>query len=114
MHCNNIFKQYKTIYDLVKDTMIATKPKGGGAGARLLGGMGDRTSAMNVSESENKSVCLDCRENVQYGSADPCERDYAGAMHAGSDLCTVGIPMKYSRGHVPLLVGKQSAYRRGE
>jgi hypothetical protein len=114
MFYNNIFKQYKTIYDLVKDTMIETKPKGGGAGARLRGGMGDRTSARNVSESENKSVCLNWEENVWYGSSDPSEYDYAGATHAGLDLYSVGIPMKYSRGHVPISIGKEPPYRSGE
>jgi hypothetical protein len=56
--------------------MIEMKPKGGGAGARLLGGTGDRTSAKNVSESKNKIVCPECGETIRYGSRDPCEGDY--------------------------------------
>jgi hypothetical protein len=93
MYYNNIFKHYKTIYDLVKDTMIETKQKERGAGARLLTGTGDRTNAKNVSESENKIVCPDCGETVRFGSRDPCEGDYfwCDACGHGPFLFPLGI-----------------------
>ena len=69
--------------NLVMNTMSETQIKGGGAGAQLLPGMEDRTSAKEASNSEQINVCPECGGSLRFGSRDPLESDFWWCRECG-------------------------------